>query len=293
MCLWKIAIFLSVFSGWASPSLQGHDEQRGLFGFLFSPCQCKCGIKNLEARFLGGEYTKGHEFPWLALIQIKGFPAASATLINSRYVITAAWHLIGLTPYDIKITFGQFDKCFPDVSSNNVSVEKILIHPDFNPSNRAHDIALVKTTGTIIFERRISPICLGFPDTKYVGQVATVAGWDQSKNSDGSSSSSCRPKKVGLPVLGPSECLMSRNVQNVSADKGCLGVLGAPSVICGSDAGSPVMYRSYDGVYELIGIMTDSNECSTQPSTALYTRIDEHLSWITRSTREGCYCLKI
>ncbi|XP_045479041.1 serine protease 7-like [Harmonia axyridis] len=284
-------IFLIVCSGWASSS--PHKYEKGLFGFLFSPCQCKCGIKNLEARFLGGEYTKGHEFPWLAMIQIKGFAATTATLINSRYVITAASELIGLTPYDIKITFGQYDRCFPDVSSTNVSVEKILIHPDFNPSSRAHNIALIKTTGPILFERRISPICLGFPGTKYLGQVATVAGWDQSKSPQETTSPSCRPKKVGLPVLGASECLLSSKEQNPGDDKGCLGILGAPSIVCEGDAGSPVMYRSYDGVYELIGIMTDTNDCSSKPSTAFYTRIDEHLSWITKSTKEGCYCLKI
>lgn len=52
------------------------------------------------------------------------------------------------------------------------------------------------------------------------------------------------------------------------------------------------MYRSYKGVYELIGVLTDKNECSQRPSTALYTNINDNLSWISDSTKDGCFCVK-
>lgn len=62
---------------------------------FLSPCKCKCGVPNREARLLGGEYLRGYEFPWLALIQIKGVSTIPGTLINDRYVITAASTLLG------------------------------------------------------------------------------------------------------------------------------------------------------------------------------------------------------
>lgn len=67
---------------------------------------------------------------------------------------------------DIKITIGQFDKCFPDVTSLNASVEKIIVHPDFSPGNRANNIALVKMSTPLKIEKRVSPICLSVP-SKY------------------------------------------------------------------------------------------------------------------------------
>lgn len=63
----------------------------------------------------------------------------------------------------MKVTLGQFDRCFPDVTSQNVSVSAILLHPDFSPGNRAYDIALVRLNTPVQYEKRMRPICLSFP----------------------------------------------------------------------------------------------------------------------------------
>lgn len=68
-----------------------------------------------------------------------------------------------LTPYDVKVTLGQYDRCFPDTSSTNVSTERIITHPDYNAARGLHNIALVRLSSSVTFERRISPICLSYP----------------------------------------------------------------------------------------------------------------------------------
>ena len=129
----------------------------------------------------------------------------------------------------MKVTLGTYNKCIPDVSSANVSVSDIIIHPDFSAENHANDIALLKLSTPVVFERRISPICLSIPSYNYLGQVATVVGWPKDK---GATESSCRPKKLGLPVLGGDECL-ENTPHEFSAEKGCIGLVGTVSVICG------------------------------------------------------------
>ncbi|XP_023310641.1 vitamin K-dependent protein C-like [Anoplophora glabripennis] len=253
----------------------------------------ECGIPNREARLLGGEYLRGHELPWAGLIQVKDGRSMPATLINDRFVVTSATNVLGLTPLDIKVTIGQFDRCFPDVSSTNMSVEKIVVHPDFSPADRAHDIALLKFSTPVKIERRVSPICLATPNTKYLGQVATVSAWFETETEQGPASASCRPRKLGLPVLGKTECINSlEDPQIVSNDKGCIGVVGLPSPICRVDSGGPVMFRTRQGVYELVGVLTDRNECNLKPGVALYTYINDHLPWITQNTKDACYCFK-
>ncbi|XP_017770581.1 PREDICTED: serine protease 27-like [Nicrophorus vespilloides] len=267
------------------------NQTKGLLDFLFlnDQCDCACGVPNREAKLLGGEYLRTNEFPWMAQIQVRGDFVIPGTLINDRYVITSASTIIGLTPYDLKVTLGQFDRCFPDVSSQNVSVDAIKLHPDFSPGNRAHDLALVKLSSPINFDRKINPICIALPGAKYVGQVGTVVGWAEGSSAD----SSCRPRKLGLPILDYDRCVgTALDSQYTSLDKGCLGVIGAKSVICETDAGGPVMYRSYNRVYELIGILSDKNGCADLPSTALYTRIGDHLRWIKEATKDACYCIK-
>lgn len=67
----------------------------------------------------------------------------------------------------------------------------------------------------------------------YLGQVATVVGWAEAQTVEGPVIASCRPRKSGLPVLGHDECLgTAADPQYYSADKGCVGVIGAPSVVC-------------------------------------------------------------
>lgn len=146
----------------------------------------ECGVPNREARFLGGEFLRTYEFPWLAVLHIPDrtkfrqvstptntskpadFPhykksTIPATLINNKYLLTGASALVNLTPYEIKVALGHFDRCFSETSSTNISVSKIIIHPDFSPKNRAHDIALIQLTRPIPIERRIAPVCLAFP----------------------------------------------------------------------------------------------------------------------------------
>jgi hypothetical protein len=71
------------------------------------------------------------------------------------------------------------------------------------------------------------------------------------------------------------------------------------------------MYRSHKGVYELfgrlhimlkfakiimhilLGIMTDQGMCDMMTvGVGLYTKVNDHISWIVHNTRDACYCIK-
>lgn len=45
----------------------------------------------------------------------------------------------------------------------NVSVESVIVHPEFNPESRNHDLALIRLSRPTKFEKRISPVCLPNP----------------------------------------------------------------------------------------------------------------------------------
>ncbi|XP_049820148.1 serine protease 7-like [Aethina tumida] len=289
----KLNLFVLVLIIFEVSAKLNKTGEKGIFDFLFNGCKkCKCGIPNRDSRLLGGEYLRTYEFPWMSIINYRG-SVSPGVLINDRYVLTAANQVIGLSPLDMKVTLGAFDRCFPDQKSTNVSVDKIIVNPAFSPGNRANDLALIRLSSTVVFEQSISPICLSAPGFNYLGQVATVVGWAEAQTVEGPVIASCRPRKSGLPVLGHDECLgTAADPQYYSADKGCVGVIGAPSVVCNIDGGGPVMYRSHAGVYELIGVLSDQNDCSPRPSTALYTNINQHLQWITENTKDACYCYK-
>lgn len=151
-----------------------------------------CGRPNRfgETRFLGGEYTKVHEFPWLANIHVRSRFLISGVLINDRYVLSSANQFVGfvnfalkcslfiifwrekleniirsVTAAEVKVSLGEYDRCNLDVSSSTISVESLILYPEYNIESHAHNLALIKLSQTVKFERRLSPICLPNPGT--------------------------------------------------------------------------------------------------------------------------------
>lgn len=177
--------------------LENSQSSKGFFDFLFNSCNCSewslprfslrtfilffigCGIPNREGRIAGGEFIDPHEFPWLVLVHVAGKKDSVGSLINDQYVLTTAnlvktWvtnqsYLVGIksdfsvTPFDVKVTTGLYDRCHTDVSSTKHSTEKLIIHPDYHPGKATHNLALIKLNARVAFDRRLSPICLPYP----------------------------------------------------------------------------------------------------------------------------------
>lgn len=58
----------------------------------------ECGIANDGIRYgrlLGGNELQPFEFPWLVNIRVKGLLSIPGTILNNRYIITAASSMIG------------------------------------------------------------------------------------------------------------------------------------------------------------------------------------------------------
>lgn len=146
----------------------------GFFDFLFggqsttvNSCTCKCGIPNRRQRLLGGTDLKPYEYPWLGQIIVQDSPPIEATLINDRFVITSATTVYGYSPYKMKVALGVHDNCNADTTSSQYSVSNMIIHPEFQPNTRLNDIALLRLSSVVTFEKRISPICLPTPSKIY------------------------------------------------------------------------------------------------------------------------------
>lgn len=274
----------------------GIRHERGILDLVFGRLRicgaCLCGRSNRNAgRLLAGEHTDSHEFPWLANVHVNSKLTMSGAMINDRYVLTAASQLVDTAATAIKVSLGEYDRCTFDVSSVNNSVEFVILHPEFNRESNTHDLALLRLSRPVKFEKRISPVCLPNPGSTYLGQVGTLVGWTKQK--DQADVQTCRPRKLGLPILGRNECIKSGiNSEHVNDDYGCIGIVGTNSLVCKNDVGSSVQYRSYAGIYDLIGIIPSVNECDDTPRATVFTRIGPHLDWILQHTKDACYCTK-
>lgn len=126
-------------------------------------CTCKCGVPNRRQRLLGGTELKPYEFPWLAQILVDDSAPIEATLINDRYVITSASSVFGYSAFNMKVIMGIYDNCYADVTSNTYSVSNLYIHPEFQYVSHENDIALLRLSSAVQFQKRIAPVCLPTP----------------------------------------------------------------------------------------------------------------------------------
>jgi Trypsin/Regulatory CLIP domain of proteinases len=129
----------------------------------------KCGQVSASNRIVGGAEADLKEFPWIALIKYKVGRifkyTCGASLISDKFVLTCA-HCITNLPHGhqiIAVRLGEYDRttdpdcrpvddddeqsqqeCNPPVQ--DISIDKLLPHPNYNTPRYANDIGLVRLT---------------------------------------------------------------------------------------------------------------------------------------------------
>merc|ERR1719376_183146 len=151
--------------------------------------QCTCG-KERPTRIVGGQEVKAGKYPWMAAVANTAGAFCGATLIASRWAITAA-HCTTVGTI-AGVVLGEHDiSTSMDAQDGNrkaVVVEEVIPHPKFKPLFNAlagslfgytlfsNDIALLKLAEEVDMSVH-TPACLPESGKDFTGQMGTVYGW--------------------------------------------------------------------------------------------------------------------
>lgn len=252
-------------------------------------CDCSCGERNEEPRVVGGSAASVNAFPWLArLLYHKSF-GCGASLINDKYVISAAHCVKGFMWFMFRVTFGEHDRCIKTQRPITRYVLKIIAH-NFTLTELSNDIALLMLNEAVPYSYAIRPVCLPPNDEKsYTGNQAIVSGWGAKAETG---NWSCTLLEAELPVLSNEACKMTN--YNATKIKDVMMCAGYPETAhkdaCTGDSGGPLILENNDHVYELIGIVSWGYGCARLGYPGVYTRVTKYLDWIKDNTEDGCYC---
>lgn len=228
---------------------------------------------------MGGTNSKINEFPWLVLI----LPIhCGGTLINSRWVLSAA-HCFELPDsYEVKLGVINCDEEYCEPGAESFSVRKIFKHESFQLQNFKNDIALLLLEGSVTFSSSIKPICLplnGVAKTNFIGKKAIVAGWGYSGKGDHSKTLNT----ALVPIWSFRKCYAEFK-SITEANHMCAG--GRKGIdACDHDSGGPLFMQlpnmGKGNPFYQIGIISFGHRrCAKKGKPGVYEKVTEHIKWI-------------
>ncbi|XP_065087116.1 melanization protease 1-like [Ochlerotatus camptorhynchus] len=261
------------------------------------PDETDCGLDNAAQRIIGGEETEKEQFRWTVALEYnqgkKQGILCGGSLINTKYVITAAHCVANVTVKELTIRLGEWDlgnnpdceedddqDCNPDVV--NATISKIIIHPRYG--NQRNDIALLRLTEALPdnYTTHILPICLPssaeLRQNSFSDKNVSVVGWGQTEMA----SRSQLKMYAKLIIISLMECAEDLSDFNVVLNGMHICARSATDSIrdtCGGDSGGPLQIQ-LNGNYYLIGVVSFGPPCGRTLLPAVYTRITFYMDWI-------------
>lgn len=256
-------------------------------------CNCRgyrCGTPNRDGRVVGGKVTQRGQYPWLVSLSYRGKLYCGASLVNDRFLVTAAHCIKRVNQARVEILLGSYNKTdVTEVSRQVRRVKQWWAHEGFDRRSYNNDIGVIQLDKPVEIDRYIRPVCLPTQDKSYVGEYGIVAGWGRQSES-GVSSDVVR--EVRVPIISNSECKTKKyKPAEITDNMMCAGYDAGKIDACQGDSGGPLLLeRSGQKQIDLIGIVSWGQGCARAGYPGVYTRIQNYRNFVDTKINEGCFC---
>ncbi|KAF5288695.1 hypothetical protein FQR65_LT11960 [Abscondita terminalis] len=272
---------------------------------LFTPKPEKetCGTVKIEVRPLitYGQSTSDGEWPWhAALYRYKGANMqylCGGSLISKNHVLTAA-HCVTKSKTNLTVNqellliyLGKHNLYKQDSTVQNMGVDRIIPHPEYNASYLHNDLAILQLERPAEITNFVRYVCLWEEDVNLnsiLDRLGTVVGWGFDETGDVTESL----MQAKMPVVSTETCIFSNRdfFSRFTSDKTfCAGFRNGTSACTGDSGGGMVFPKTGTGntlIWQLRGVISLSvalqNEkvvCDTS-NYIVFTDVAKHLDWI-------------
>ncbi|KXJ23503.1 Plasma kallikrein [Exaiptasia diaphana] len=252
--------------------------------------EIECGTKGKgNDRVVDGDIATKGSHPWQISIKRRGDQGFShfcgGSIIKSNWIITAA-HCFknNPTPADYKVTAGEFNLGEDEGDEQDMDIDKIINHPDFDRSisSRDFDIALLKLKTNIRYDENVRPICL--PSERFPpGTECTVSGWG--KLNEENSEMPSRLRQAVVPLVSQEDC--ERAYRGINSRMLCAGFPQGGTDSCNYDSGGPLVCKNKSGVWEQVGVVSFGKGCARPRKFHVYAKIEEYKDWIQKTVAKN------
>ncbi|XP_053691976.1 trypsin 3A1-like [Sabethes cyaneus] len=251
-----------------------------------SDCVCG-GLGSDDLRVVGGNYSKIGTYPWMAALFHRGTFLCGGSLINDRYILTAAHCVTRTDPKDFKVFLRRpsIANSNPEMLERRITTIKLNRYQGLRNNN---DVALLRLQEPVSFGLDLMPICLPSGSETYQGKEATVIGWGTTANG----TLSDMLQELTVPILSNLECKRSGYFRfQITTRMLCAGFLEGGKDSCQGDSGGPLQLANpQTGRYEIVGVVSWGNECAQRNYPGVYARVTKFVGWLRSSSRDACWC---
>ncbi|GFQ82820.1 chymotrypsinogen A [Trichonephila clavata] len=238
-----------------------------------------CGV-GTNTRVVGGTNADRKAWPWMvALFNNKNKFFCGGSLINNRYVLTAAHCTFGPDKSQIVARLGEYDFNDPREPHDDYRVIEVKRHGQYNRLTLRNDIALLKLEKPVVFNEFIKTICFPEAEKNYMGDVATLAGWGHMDG--GSSSTSDVLQEANFPIISNIQCSRTHGV-SVPSSLICAATPTQDKGACNGDSGGPLMLLDENERWKVIGIVSWGRRGCNPKFPTVYSRTTHYMEWIRK-----------
>lgn len=212
----------------------------------------------------------------------------TGALVAPRWILTAAhcFHSRAgrpIGPENLWAAVGR-DSLRRTEEEAQVRVERIVIHPSYETSGQAHDLALVRLAdivGPLVAQapatesaRPAEATILGFAslfEGQLAGRALNARGGPAAQVSD-------RLRRARMEMIDPARCVESVGPEWGGSYRIC--ATANREAACTGDSGAPLVAEADRGPDRVVGIMTFGSGCATPMPFAIFTRVDAYGDWI-------------
>lgn len=255
---------------------------------------CECGVAR-KVRIVGGHHVKQvNMYPWVAALLYKGRFYCGGSLINEKYVLTAAHCVHKFDKKHLAVRLMDHDRSTPNETVLvERRVDRIVKHKGYSARNFNNDIALIRLSEPINFTKSAnrdenpSPVCLPVEGKSFAGYQGLVVGWGTTK-AGGSTSNVLQ--EVDVPIMSNEDCKKTAYGESrITANMLCAGVTEGGKDSCQGDSGGPLKIVNGTNHY-IVGIVSWGEGCAVKDYPGVYARVNRYLNWIHDATADACPC---
>lgn len=245
-------------------------EQRGVAGAIQ---KCASNQPQFHAKI------DIQDFPWNAVIYLKGFPDCGGSVISPNWILTVGHCTNGAKISKTKIVVGVSNY----QGATQHAVSEIITNPTFQDSTTINDVGLIKLASPLdLTNSNIRAVCLPRKDMCLSSsEHAWITGWGATKANGQDSPKDLHGAEI--PIMTSQYCKQKYGNEYHQGSMTCAAD-GTGTDGCDGDSGSPLTHVN-NGVHTIWGMNSWSNmPCASGGFPGVYNRVAAFTQFVYDNT---------